>query len=88
MQTSNYMQTSNKSTLLHLLNHDNIRLYIIVWREMSKSWFWRGCFLSLRRGCFEMKEAITPYLICLHAVEYGITEIQNSSGDLQNQTIL
>lgn len=49
---------------------------------MSKSWSWSDCFLSLRRGCFETKEAITPYLIFMHAVEYGITEIQNSAGDL------
>lgn len=24
----------------------------------------------------------------MHAVEYGITKIQNSAGDLQNQTML
>lgn len=74
-------------TILQLLNHDTIRLYIIVWRETSKSRVWRGCFLRLRRGCFEIKETNIPYLICLHAIEYGITEIQNSAGDLQNQTV-
>ena len=75
------MQTNNEKTedsllytLLHLINHDNIRLYITVWKEMSESCFWRGCF--------EINEAVTPYLICMHAVEYGITEIQNCAGDL------
>lgn len=59
---------------------------------MSKSWSWSGCFLSLRRECFEIEQAIIPYLIFMHAVEYGITEIQNSAGHLKKkkkqQTIL
>lgn len=74
------MRRNNLYTLLHILNHADITLYIIVWREMSKSWIWRHCF--------KIKQAITPYLICMHAVKYGITEIQNSAGDLQNQTVL
>lgn len=41
-----------------------------------------------KEGMLLVKAAIAPYLICLHAVEYGITKIQNSAGDLQNQTVL
>lgn len=40
---------------------------------------------KFKKGVFEIEQAIIPYLIFMHAVEYGITEIQNSAGHLKKK---
>lgn len=50
MQVTKEKKKNLLCTLLDFLNHDDIGLYIIVWREVSRSWFWRGCFFKFKEG--------------------------------------